>query len=282
MYKCTCCLLEKDESEFRKSTRPLWHTTQCKACLSKKDRERRLKMKESNPEVYQKNLEKERERGKKRRATDQYKAASKARREAHKEQRRKYLKEYRKTHNTYSREKAWKDAHKEHVKEYMRDYYKDNREKLSLYNKGKYDSNAEYYKQKNREYYNSYWREKRTKRQEENPELNKFKNIYYWVKQRCQDRNCRIYKYYWWRGIVCGRNNFQDFYNDMRESFIKQWNEIWFWRAECQLDRINNDWNYCKENCRWVTAKQNNPDNHAKEREIRKICFILSARANAI
>ena len=51
----------------------------------------------------------------------------------------------------------------------------------------------------------------------------------------------------------------------MWESFYRHIAEYWTWRKNCQLDRINNDWNYCKENCRWVTAKQNNPYNHARE-----------------
>ena len=274
--------MEKEESEFRKSSRSLWHTTQCKACLNEKDKNRRKDKKENDPETYQKILEKERERGKKARTTDEYKDRARIWRESHKEELKEYNKEYRKTHDTYTRERQWRETHKKQIQEYMKNYREKNKDKLSTYSKIKYRENVECRKQQSRDYYNNIWKQKRIEWQKNNPELNKFKNIYYGVRQRCYDKNCYVYKYYWWRWRKCTRNNFEEFYNDMRESFIKQWNEVWFGRAECQIDRINNDWDYSKENCRWVTAKQNNPDNHAKEREIRKFCFILLERANVI
>ena len=65
-----------------------------------------------------------------------------------------------------------------------------------------------------------------------------------WVamRQRCNDPNDQQYNDYGGRGIkVCHEwNDFSIFLKDMGE------------RPEgMQLDRINNDGNYCKENCRW-------------------------------
>ena len=71
----------------------------------------------------------------------------------------------------------------------------------------------------------------------------------YWVwssiKNRCNDKNN---KYYWWSWITyCDNwNNFEWFYEDMKDSY-KEW---------LSIDRINNNWNYCKDNCRWATAKE--------------------------
>lgn len=65
--------------------------------------------------------------------------------------------------------------------------------------------------------------------------------------QRCNNKNHKAYKNYGWRGIKCEWNNFEDFYKDMWESY-KDW---------LQIDRIDNNWHYCKENCRWATPKQN-------------------------
>lgn len=52
-----------------------------------------------------------------------------------------------------------------------------------------------------------------------------------------------------WKWIsVCERWNwFPNFVEDMY-SLYSEWLE---------LDRINNDWNYCPENCRWVTKSEN-------------------------
>lgn len=66
--------------------------------------------------------------------------------------------------------------------------------------------------------------------------------------QRCTNLNYSEYKYYGGRGItVCKRwLKFVNFLEDMGEV-----------PKGHQVDRIDNDGNYCKSNCRWVTPKQN-------------------------
>jgi hypothetical protein len=66
---------------------------------------------------------------------------------------------------------------------------------------------------------------------------------------RCRDRNSNNYKNYGARGItVCERwHKFENFYEDM--------GDLPFYEA--QIDRIDNEKGYYKENCRWVNHKQN-------------------------
>ena len=67
--------------------------------------------------------------------------------------------------------------------------------------------------------------------------------IYTAMKSRCNDEK---HKNYGWRWIKCLWNTFEEFYEDMKD---------WY-SDELSIDRINNDWNYCKENCRWATRKE--------------------------
>ena len=73
-----------------------------------------------------------------------------------------------------------------------------------------------------------------------------------WValKDRCYNKSAKYYKNYGGRGIkVCNkwRESFENFYEDM----------IGGYKKGLQLDRVNNDKGYSKDNCRWTTCQQN-------------------------
>jgi hypothetical protein len=84
----------------------------------------------------------------------------------------------------------------------------------------------------------------------------RFYRIYQWLHNRCTCATSRYYKNYWWRWICCLRKNFEEFYNDMFENYNNHVKE--YWEKDTTIDRINNDWHYCKENCRWATVAENN------------------------
>lgn len=72
-------------------------------------------------------------------------------------------------------------------------------------------------------------------------------NIWCCMRQRCSNPKIGCYERYGGRGIkVCERwqNSFENFLADMGEA-----------PAGMQIDRINNDGNYEKDNCRWSTSK---------------------------
>ena len=81
--------------------------------------------------------------------------------------------------------------------------------------------------------------------------------------RRCNEVKNQQYKNYWWRGINVEWKTFEEFYKDMWESYLLH--RALYWDKNTTIDRIDSDWNYCKENCRWATMKEqqrNRTNNH--------------------
>lgn len=81
------------------------------------------------------------------------------------------------------------------------------------------------------------------------------------MKSRCYNPNVKTYKNYGGRGIkVCDSwlNSFEEFYKDMGPR-----------PPQTNLDRIDNNKDYCKENCRWISDKEQ----HRNQRSNIKITF---------
>lgn len=75
-------------------------------------------------------------------------------------------------------------------------------------------------------------------------------NVWFGMKQRCENQNHTSYKNYGGRGIkVCDRwQNFENFYADMGESY----------KQGLTIERVENNRNYSPDNCEWVTWKKQN------------------------
>ena len=88
--------------------------------------------------------------------------------------------------------------------------------------------------------------------------------IYCWARNRCNNKKLINYRRYWWRWIKILWNSFEDFHKDMWESYADHVKK--HWEKNTTLDRIDNNWHYCKENCRRATYKQqwDNRDDNIK------------------
>lgn len=84
----------------------------------------------------------------------------------------------------------------------------------------------------------------------------KFYSVYASIIQRCNNIKNKSYPRYGGRGIKCLWGSFEDFMDDMYESYLQHCDE--FGNRNTTLDRIDNDFSYCKENCRWATYAEQN------------------------
>lgn len=84
----------------------------------------------------------------------------------------------------------------------------------------------------------------------------RFYNTYRNMKLRTTYKKHPQYKDYGWRWIKVEWDSFEQFKEDMYASYLSH--EEIHWTKDTTIDRRDNDWNYCKNNCRWATMKEQN------------------------
>jgi len=79
-------------------------------------------------------------------------------------------------------------------------------------------------------------------------------NIFFTLRARCKNPNNISYSRYGAKGVKCQWNTFDEFWRDMSTSYLAHVNK--YGEKNTQIDRINPIGDYSRENCRWVSLKE--------------------------
>lgn len=83
----------------------------------------------------------------------------------------------------------------------------------------------------------------------------RFYKTFFEMKYRCSHKSKWMnHKHYFDKWIVVERENFQSFMNDMYKSYLELSEKIW--EENVSIERIDNNNNYCKENCKRIHIKE--------------------------
>jgi len=145
----------------------------------------------------------------------------------------------------FFKDKNNKSGYRNSCKECDKKQYREWRER----NKNKYEKYHKNYRKINKTKIN--------KNQKINKQLNPWYYSYFRAKQRCNNPKCKDYAWYGGRGIK---------FKLTKEECVFIWERDKAYNMKKpSIDRINNDENYCLENCRFIEHSENSKQGKTKK-----------------
>ncbi len=99
-------------------------------------------------------------------------------------------------------------------------------------------------------------------RKTHNMSRTRFYRIWYAMQNRCNNTCHKQHKNYGGRGISVLWESFVEFKHDMYSSYLNHC--ALHGEKRTTIDRVDNDGNYCKENCRWASYKKQGANRRKK------------------
>jgi hypothetical protein len=98
----------------------------------------------------------------------------------------------------------------------------------------------------------------------------KFYMLFFYARYRCNNPKANWYHSYWGRWIKFMWSSFEEYRDDMYHIYLEKLKTIP--EVELSIERVDVDWNYCKENCTFIRKNEQQWNQQRQKRMRERKC----------